>query len=236
MPIVQGDETARRLVKHACFALLEFQTELGLPERRPQIDSTIESDADEEEKGARGNVTTRRKAVRVNPAVRPRLPRPLRPRDSSCGERVLHAPVHGKLDDSGSGLLRVSLGELEALAMQPLKQMDLDVYIEHVPSRKASGLAEPPRTLKEVFDVDSHPYASTHVAKELLQRLDADLGQYAAVYENQRTAQLLTLQPEEISECVQKALLKSYGSSIFGSRLERALKRLGENEERRVNM
>ena len=56
---------------------------------------------------------------------------------------------------------------------------------------------QPAHSLAEIFDVEAHPHASTHVAQELLARLGKDVAAYAIDYSGKRTPQLLSLQPEE---------------------------------------
>jgi hypothetical protein len=230
---LQGDDTARRLVKHAALALLDSQLSIfpdNVSQQPARLHSSPESTPSQQR--VRGDSFPRRVTARW-------LVRPLRPGDSSCCERELQAPMadfsaggHG-----GSGpLLRVGAGELEALATQPLQQLGLDSLVEHVPRRKASCLPDPPKELSDVLDVDNHPYARTRVATELLHRLDVDVRGYAAAWEQARTPQLLTLQPEEVSECVQRALLRRTGSSLFGSKLEKSLRRLSEIETKLLRL
>lgn len=221
---LEGDETARRLVRLICVALVDCKSSLNLPARSPNRDVAY---ADVVTTGSTLH-STLQGASRLS--VRG-LQRPLRPSDSSCPERRIRGPGAGRGE-----LVRITLDEMDALAMQPLQQIQLTSFVVHVPSREASGLAEPPRRLSDIFDVDSHPSARTHVAKELIDRLDRDLQSYAAAYEKQTTPQLLSLQPEEISECVQKALIaRKLGggtSGLFASKLETALKRLSELDEK----
>jgi hypothetical protein len=236
---LQGDDTARRLVKHAALALLDSRIRAPeddephpTPARRaqsPQLESTQHREGDD--------LPQLRATARW-------LARPVRQGDSSCCERELQAPVADAVasvaspgDQSGSGgLLRVGAGELEALAMQPMLQLGLDSLVEHVPRRKASCLPDPPRVLSDVLDVDNHPCARTHVATELLRRLDVDVRGYAAAWEQAHTPQLLTLQPDDISECVQRALFRRTGSSLFASKLEKALRRLSEIETKLLRL
>lgn len=235
---LQGDDTARRLVKHAALAVLDsrvcFPEDDALhpaPARRQQ---SPEPEATPSQHLVRGRLFPQRVTARW-------LARPLRPGDSSCSERELQAPMADSLSSpsgqSGSGpLLRVAAGELEALVTQPLLQLGLDSLVVHVMRCEASCLPDPARELSDVLDVENHPYARTHVAIELLDRLKVDVRGYAAAWEHVRTPQLRTLQPEEVSECVQRALLGRTGSSLSGSKLEKALQRLSEIESKLLRL
>ena len=64
---------------------------------------------------------------------------------------------------------------------------------------------QPAHSLAEIFDVEAHPHASTHVAQELLARLGKDVAAYAEDYSGKRTPQLLSLQPEARAAGVQAA-------------------------------
>eukprot|EP00967_Tisochrysis_lutea_P077309 scaffold104956_cov28-Tisochrysis_lutea.AAC.9 len=234
---LRGDETARRLVKQLADVLHEFKQTSGLiipQENHSLVASTPASPP------APAYARSRRSQAQFEDVVR--LARPLQLRDWHCAERKLRLPT----DDTGQegdaleawtrSLLRVGASELEDLVTQPLKPISLSKYVELVPCCKASLLPDPPQSLTELFDVSSHPYAQTYVAKELLSRLDDDVKSYAQTWKQQRTAQLLTLQPEDVSEIVQKALLRGYGgTSLFTSskpdKALAALKRLHELED-----